>query len=571
MGRSSRKSDRSGRPERSERPNRVRRSRSDESAAPRRKRSRSAPSTAAPPTRPRRSRGDSGGRRTRRSQQSGGLPLLPIGLALAGLLVVGLVGGYLLTADSTTPEVAGTVAGDDALASNDAAASDGGAASESTVAGAGTTADDRTADAGARPVAQAGLVPNLGGAAPPAQRSPSRSQSQPREESRPRQTAVAAVSEPVSAPLANASLPATPTPAAAPAPPATRVAKADETPRRGKPAKPFDGPEFVRVKAGEFTIGTDRGQRNQMNRDHPFSIPIKMNTPFDESPSHAVRLTKDYEMAAREVTVGEFRKFVEATGYVTDAEKPSNVTLGFYADKNDTSKRELHFDRFNYGDEFNWKNPGFPQEDDHPVVCVSFEDARAYCEWLSKTRGGSYRLPTEAEWEYACRAGTTTWYSTGDDPDELYDYANVADAALEQKHPGLAEHQRVARLEPGEGDGFAYTAPVGSLHGNPWGLHDMHGNVWEWTSDKFDAQHYSDRIKEAAGKSRGERVRNEDVVIVDPTGPEDTTAHEYGDWRVIRGGGWNVGPISNRCAIRGYGNATDGFCYTGFRIVRDLK
>jgi len=335
----------------------------------------------------------------------------------------------------------------------------------------------------------------------------------------------------------------------------------------GEPADP----EFVRIEAGEFTQGVGRTlygpTRRELGRDHPYSVQIKGNEQWNEQPAHTVRLTYDLDMAEHEVTVAQFRAFVEATDYVTDAER-KGTALGFNASANDTSNRKLHFERFHVDEKYDWRNPGFPQEDDHPVVCVSWNDAKAYCDWLTKTREGTYRLPTEAEWEYACKAGIDTWYSCGNDPDTVYEHGNVADAALEQKHPGLVLYQRIVKLEPGDGDGFVYTAPVGSRKPNPWGLHDVHGNAWEWVADKYEELHYRARIKAIA---KAKKIDEEEVVVVDPTGPETTPAHEYGDWRVLRGGGWNVAPMNCRSTMRAFGEAADAFCYTGFRVVREVN
>ncbi len=329
--------------------------------------------------------------------------------------------------------------------------------------------------------------------------------------------------------------------------------------------------EFVRVESGEFTMGVGRTlygpTRRELGEDHPYSVQIKGNEQWNEQPAHTVRLTRPFDIAACEVTVGQFKQFVEESGYVTDAEK-NDTALGFNREANDTSDRKLHFARFSVDKKFTWKKPGFPQQDNHPVVCVSWNDAQAFCRWLSKKEDATYRLPSEAEWEYACKAGTDTWYSFGNDPDLAYAHGNVADAALEQAHPGLTKFQRIVRLEPGDGDGFVYTAPVGSRKPNPWGLHDVHGNVWEWVGDKYEELHYRERIKQFA---KEQSIDEEEVVIVDPVGPSETTSDKYGDWRVIRGGGWNVAPISCRSTMRAYGEAGDAFCYTGFRVVRDPK
>src|SRR6185312_13668631 len=117
---------------------------------------------------------------------------------------------------------------------------------------------------------------------------------------------------------------------------------------------------------------------------------------------------------------------------------------------------------------YSWRTVGFEQTDEHPVVNVSWNDADAFCKWLTKKEGKTYRLPTEAEWEYACRGGTKTAYSTGDSPDTLVSYANVADAALKARIPGIFNQKGTTDWTKPWDDGFAFTAPVGSFRANPF-------------------------------------------------------------------------------------------------------
>ena len=120
-------------------------------------------------------------------------------------------------------------------------------------------------------------------------------------------------------------------------------------------------------------------------------------------------------------------------------------------------------------------------------------------------------MPSEAEWEYACRAGKKTWYSWGVDPNDAYAHANVADGALEAAHPNTTRYQRAVKLGADQGDGVVYTSKAARYKPNPWGLYDMHGNVWEWCSDWI--------VKSYAGLER-----------TDPQGPAS------GVYRVLRGG-----------------------------------
>jgi sulfatase modifying factor 1 len=223
--------------------------------------------------------------------------------------------------------------------------------------------------------------------------------------------------------------------------------------------------------------------------------------------------------------------------------------------------------RFAAEPQASWKSPGFEQTDAHPVVCVSWHDAVAFCDWLSKKENVAYRLPSEAEWEFACRAGTKTIYSCGDDPDDVYAHGNVGDAALERAVPGVVSRQRADRLGEKDGDGFAYTAPVGRFKPNALGLYDMHGNVWEWCQDRYQDRFYAARQKELQELRRAGKP----VFSIDPQGPETTPQHKYGDWRSVRGGSWYVSPISCRAATRSFAEAGDAFSYTGFRVVRDVK
>ena len=152
--------------------------------------------------------------------------------------------------------------------------------------------------------------------------------------------------------------------------------------------------------------------------------------------------------------MGQFRRFVEATEY------DAGDRCWTY-ENDDMEERSGH----------DWSSPGYAQSDDHPVVCVSWEDVLAYASWLSSETGVLHRLPTEAEWEYACRAGTTTRWSFGDDESQLTHYAWYRDNAWDV--------------------GERYAHAVGRKLPNAWGLHDMHGNVWEWVQDWYDDEYYN--------------------------------------------------------------------------------
>jgi formylglycine-generating enzyme required for sulfatase activity len=280
------------------------------------------------------------------------------------------------------------------------------------------------------------------------------------------------------------------------------------------------GMKLLLIPKGEFMMGSEE-------------LP-------SEKPVHKVRITREFYMAANAVTVGQFRAFVKDTGYKTEAETSGKGALGFDAAARWVSQKP----------EYTWKNPGFDQGDDHPVVCVSWNDAIAFCKWLSKKDGKTYRLPTEAEFEYACRAGTTTRFSSGEADESLKGVANLADAALKAK--AIEDIGARNAAPPGNksggiaawDDGYAFTSPVGKYKPNPWGLNDMHGNVWTWCHD-FAVNRYP----------------ADTTPVNDPQGPVAGTG------RCIRGGTWFIGPLRCRSANRVQRDPAQGFCFVGFRVA----
>ncbi|MFM8704538.1 MAG: formylglycine-generating enzyme family protein, partial [Planctomycetia bacterium] len=178
----------------------------------------------------------------------------------------------------------------------------------------------------------------------------------------------------------------------------------------------------------------------------------------------------------------------------------------------------------------------------HPGVNVSWNDAVAFCEWLSRKENKKYRLPTEAEWEYACRAGTPTPFWNGDDPEGLAASDNVADGTAQAKFSGWTAIRGR--------DGHVFTAPVGSFdRPNRFGLEDMHGNVGEWCADWYDDGYYAN------------------FPASDPKGPSSA-----GSFRVIRGGSWSYNPVDCRSAYRNDGlTPTRRSARVGFRVVCELE
>ena len=231
----------------------------------------------------------------------------------------------------------------------------------------------------------------------------------------------------------------------------------------------------------------------------------------DEHPQHRVRITRPFYLGTYHVTRGQFRQFVKDSGYKTDAEK---------GDKPGAWGWDANEKTFGFSKDYSWRNAGFEQTDEHPVVNVSWNNAVAFCKWLSKKEGKTYRLPTEAEWEYACRAGTTTRYHSGDDPETLAKVANVADATAKAKFPDW-------RWTIKASDGYVFAAPVGQFKPNAFGLYDMHGNAWQWCADRYSSDYYATSPAD------------------DPIGPDT------GAVRVRRGGSWDGRPFSACSAFRG--------------------
>jgi sulfatase modifying factor 1 len=188
------------------------------------------------------------------------------------------------------------------------------------------------------------------------------------------------------------------------------------------------GMKLTLIPSGEFMMGSGESAEATaafFNKTYGEDL-VKADWFKDEHPQHRVRITKPFYLGTYHVTRGQFRQFVADTRYKTDAEKGEKPgAAGWDPDKKS----------FDVSDKYSWRNTGFEQTDEHPVVNVNWNDAVAFCKWLSKKEGKTYRLPTEAEWEYACRAGTTTRYYSGDDPETLAKVGNVEDAAYKAKFP----------------------------------------------------------------------------------------------------------------------------------------
>jgi formylglycine-generating enzyme required for sulfatase activity len=272
------------------------------------------------------------------------------------------------------------------------------------------------------------------------------------------------------------------------------------------------GMEFIAVPAGCFLMGDTIGDGES-----------------DEQPVHEVCLD-GFSIGKYEINVGEFRKFVEATDYRTEAEKGGGC---FSAGSDGKWSRRA---------QANWLEPGFSQTDSHPVVCLSWSDASAFSKWLSTQSGRTYRLPTEAEWEYAARGNTSGRNFWGDNAEDTCKYANVNDqAAVKTKIPKKTTHEC--------NDGYVYTAPVGSFSPNAFGLYDMMGNAWEWTGDLYDKNYYK------------ESPRN------NPQGPPMVTGPRFR--HVPRGGSWRSSLEHLRVSLRVHPPSPSAG--VGFRLVSPIK
>ena len=268
---------------------------------------------------------------------------------------------------------------------------------------------------------------------------------------------------------------------------------------------------FIWIKRGQFVMGAP---------------PSDKLAEAGEKPQRLVQIEHGFYLGRTTVTVGQFRQFVLETGYKTDAETDQRPRYQGGHGYNATRHR---FE--GYFPQYTWRKPGWPMTDAFPVGDVSWNDGVAFCRWLGTKTTMKVRLPSEAEWEYACRAGTTNTFFTGDDPASLKGYANVPDLSLRRE---LGEPPDASTF-PFD-DGYPFTAPVGSFKPNPWGLYDMIGNVFQWCSD------------EIGGPPQGSTVSLEAK-------------------RILRGGCYNQNIELCRCAARGYGAPWSRYSYTGFRIL----
>ena len=266
---------------------------------------------------------------------------------------------------------------------------------------------------------------------------------------------------------------------------------------------------FVWIPPGCFQMGSPKDEKGRYS---------------DEGPVHKV-CVDGFWLGKYEVTRGQFRKFINTTNYKTDAEQEGSS----YGYTNEGKWKEQKG--------YSWKKNGFKQDDSHPVISVSWNDAQKMAKWMSDQSKYKFKLPTEAEWEYACRGGTQTARYWGENPDQACRYANVYDKTAKEKIS-------FSWINHNCSDNFVFTAPVGSFSGNSFHLFDMLGNVWEWCEDDYSSDAYKKHILKNPVVKNG------------------------GSDRVIRGGGWGDSPRGVRSAGRGGSTPGGRGGGLGFRLLR---
>jgi formylglycine-generating enzyme required for sulfatase activity len=270
-----------------------------------------------------------------------------------------------------------------------------------------------------------------------------------------------------------------------------------------------DCPEMVVVPAGSFRMGSETRQAKS-----------------DEQPVHEVNVP-GFAIGRTEVTRAQYRLFASETGRGAPGPCTSDPGRG---------------GRWWEVPDANWEQSGFPAGEDHPVTCVTWADASAYAEWLSAKTGRPYRLVTEAEWEYAARAGTTSEFPWGDSAEGMCAFANGPDDTVFAHFAGWSRAKGAAC-----DDGEAFTAAAASYRANGFGIHDMPGNVWEWTADCYEPNY-----------------------AVQPT---NGSAHTGGACtrRALRGGSWVYGIGDLRSSQRnGLPRPWQRGADIGFRVARGL-
>ncbi len=275
---------------------------------------------------------------------------------------------------------------------------------------------------------------------------------------------------------------------------------------------------MILVPAGSYLMGSRSGDAERAG--------LPAERAAAERPQHKVTIASAFLIGVSEVTRRQFAAFAQATRY-----DPKGACTVY----------DKVLSAFAASPTANWQRPGFAQTDQDPVVCVDWRDASAFASWLSSKTGKNYRLPSEAEWEYAARAGTRTSRYWGNESAVACAYADVFDFS------DVAA--RANRTDDGDyfhcTDSYAFTAPVGKFRPNAFGLYDVIGNVWEWTQDCFNVSYEN--------------------------APNDGRAWQRGDCgrRIARGGSWTSPARHVSVSFRDPDLATYRSSYLGFRVARD--
>lgn len=280
-------------------------------------------------------------------------------------------------------------------------------------------------------------------------------------------------------------------------------------------------PEMVAIGPGSFQMGPTEGEEERektTDRERTYS-----------APRHLVTIGYKFALGKYDVTRAEFSAFVRETGYQAGSDCRGYAT-------------SLEASPASALPGMNWRNPGFPQTDRDPVVCVNRDDVHAYLSWLSEKTRRHYRLPSEAEWEYVARAGTSSSRYWGDGTADACRYANVADVTYASARKIKPEAGRYFDCS----DGYVYTSPVGSFLPNGFGLYDTLGNVFQLVEDCLNYDYHD--------------------------APTDGSAWLSGDCipRMARGGSYRKLPKVVRSAFR---FNIPGFIRSdefGFRVARDF-
>ena len=289
-----------------------------------------------------------------------------------------------------------------------------------------------------------------------------------------------------------------------------------------------DCPQLVIVPPGRFQMG---------------SLVDKPERP--EGPLREINIDYFFALGRYEVTVAQYRQFMESTGHRPsgncrvwiDGTLPAGASHPRPEPETDGPWRGFVNDPAS-----DWRNPQWRRDvnDDDPIVCVNWRDALAYVDWLAEITGQPYRLPTEAEWEYVARAGTSGSFPWGDN------------AALGCEHANIYDQSAASAFNfPWDGeacdDGFAAVAPVGQFRPNRFGVFDIVGNVWEWTQDCYQAYYPEEPVDGSAVEVKGDC-----------------------ETRTVRGGSWITATVRQRPTFRGRDPEEAKYSYFGFRVARDF-